>query len=120
MNLVVFGGRDFNNYELLKTTIESTKAFREGKITHVVCGMAQGADLLGKRWAEEQGLEVIKRPADWDRYGKAAGAIRNREMAEISDGGIGFWDGKSTGTNNMINNLKKLHIPYVTVQYTIE
>ena len=41
-------------------------------------------------------------PADWDKYGKAAGFIRNEQMAQNADALVVFWDGKSRGTKNMI------------------
>jgi hypothetical protein len=40
--------------------------------------------------------------ADWDKHGKAAGPIRNQQMAQEADGLIAFWDGKSRGTKDMI------------------
>ena len=57
----------------------------------LVCGMATGPDLIAKNWAEkvwQQGKNkefkiLIKEfPADWEKYGKAAGAIRNKEMGD--------------------------------------
>ena len=44
---------------------------------------------------------------DWDKYGKSAGYIRNTEMAEAGDILVAFWDGKSKGTEHMINIMKK-------------
>ena len=38
------------------------------KITEVICGMARGADLLGKDWADENNIPIIKKPADWDTF----------------------------------------------------
>jgi hypothetical protein len=46
-------------------------------------------------------------PAQWSIYGKGAGYIRNREMAQYADALIAFWDGKSKGTKNMIDEAKK-------------
>lgn len=68
----------------------------------VVCGKARGADTLGERYAEERGYAVHYFPADWDRYGKSAGHIRNEEMAKNADALVAFWDGKSRGTKDMI------------------
>lgn len=69
----------------------------------IVSGTARGADTLGEEYGESAGLLVHKRPADWDSYGKVAGFIRNKEMAEEADGLIAFWDGKSKGTKHMID-----------------
>ena len=42
-------------------------------------------------------------PADWDKYGKRAGYLRNVQMAEYADALLAFWDGESRGTKNMID-----------------
>lgn len=68
----------------------------------ILCGEALGPDLLGRRWAEERGITVESYPADWDTYKKAAGYIRNKQMAENATHLIAFWDGTSRGTRHMI------------------
>lgn len=73
----------------------------------IVSGHAQGADTLGERFAKEQGLTVELHPAKWRALGKAAGMIRNAEMARASDALIAFWDGKSRGTAHMISFAKR-------------
>ena len=72
----------------------------------VVCGKARGADTLGEQYAKEQGYAVQYFPADWDRYGKAAGYLRNTEMAKNADALVAFWDGMSLGTRHMIETAK--------------
>ncbi|MBR6510506.1 MAG: hypothetical protein IKT38_07870, partial [Clostridia bacterium] len=54
---------------------------------------------------------VEKYLADWEKYGKSAGPIRNKQMAEVSDYVICFWDEKSKGTKSMIDYAKKLNKP---------
>lgn len=87
--------------------------------------MCRGADTLGERFAKENGYPIKYFPADWNKYGKAAGVIRNEEMAKYAaeyededDEGIlvAFWDGKSRGTKNMIDNAEK----YGLAQYIVE
>jgi len=113
MKIVIFGTRKFNNYSILKQVVESTDSYKKGKITCVISGRAKGADTLGEQWAREKGIELILMPANWERYGRAAGPIRNKQMAEIADAAIGFWDGNTihSGTYNMINTCKKLKVP---------
>lgn len=71
----------------------------------IVCGMAKGADLAGKWWAESKGIEVCRMPvtdafvARWGKY--LAPKMRNRAMAEIADAAILFWDAHSGGTADM-------------------
>ncbi len=70
--------------------------------TAVVSGTARGADRLGEIWAQMQGIPVVQFPADWNRYGKKAGYLRNIEMADHAEALIALWDGESRGTKHMI------------------
>lgn len=72
-------------------------------ITEVVCGRARGVDTLGEQWAKRAGVPVVPFIAEWDRYGKSAGIMRNVAMANYADALIAIWDGKSTGTKHMID-----------------
>lgn len=71
--------------------------------TAVLCGMARGVDLMGKAWAEANGIPVEEYPADWDQYGKRAGYLRNAEMAKNANALFAIWDGESRGTRHMID-----------------
>lgn len=71
-------------------------------ITTVISGQARGPDSHGELWAKKQGLGVISKPADWAKHGKAAGPIRNEEMAQEAEALIAVWDGTSRGTADMI------------------
>jgi predicted Rossmann fold nucleotide-binding protein DprA/Smf involved in DNA uptake len=81
MKLAIIGSRDFNDYKLLTQTLET---YRD-KITIVVSGAARGADSLGEKWAIENKKETLIFPADWDKYGKRAGYIRNEDIIKNSD-----------------------------------
>lgn len=72
----------------------------------VVSGRARGADELGEQWAERNSIPVEYYPADWNKFGKGAGFIRNAEMANNAEALIVIWDGKSKGTKNMIDFAK--------------
>ena len=99
--VIIAGSRDFSDYALLKRTMDTLLSNIKEDIT-VVCGKARGADTLGEQYAKERGYAVAYFPADWDKYGKAAGFIRNEQMAQNADALVVFWDGKSRGTKNMI------------------
>ena len=101
INLIIAGSRGFRNYPLLQSTMFEVEDMIN--ILSVVSGTARGADQLGERWAEESGIPISRFPANWDKYGKGAGYIRNKEMAENADMLLAFWDGKSAGTKHMIN-----------------
>ncbi len=106
--IVVAGCRYYNNYEEAKRYIEfCIKEIRKKYTLVFVSGGCQGADKLGERYAQEIGFEVKRYPANWKKYGRAAGPIRNEEMAAECDYVICFWDGKSRGTKSMIEVAKK-------------
>lgn len=115
--VVVAGSRDFNDYELLKQTLdEFLKDKDKNKIT-IVSGAARGADRLGEKYAKEKGYNVIRFPAQWDQYGKSAGYRRNAEMAKYSHACVAFWDGESRGTKHMIDLAKKEELELLVVKF---
>jgi hypothetical protein len=81
--------------------------------TEVVSGEAQGVDRTGELWSAEKGIPIAPFPARWKTLGKPAGPIRNAEMAEYADMLVAFWDGYSTGTKNMIDEMKKANKPCI-------
>lgn len=72
------------------------------EISEVVSGGATGVDFCGEVFAEMLGIPVKRFRPDWDKRGRAAGMLRNAEMAAYADALIAVWDGKSKGTANMI------------------
>jgi hypothetical protein len=76
-------------------------------ITEMVSGGAPGVDTLGEHWAHELGIPVSRFLADWTRYGRRAGPIRNMEMADFAEALIAVWDGKSKGTGAMIGEARR-------------
>lgn len=70
-------------------------------IQEVVCGCANGADSAGELWAKHNGIPVKHFAADWSAHGKAAGPIRNKQMAEYGDELLLIWDGQSPGSKSM-------------------
>ena len=118
--LIVAGCRDFYDkniaYKYIKETIDRLKiTFPDHKI-HMISGGASGADTLAEDYAKENNIEVSVFPANWKKYGRAAGPIRNQHMAEDARAAdashlLAFWDMRSPGTKNMINTAKKINIP---------
>jgi hypothetical protein len=103
MRVIIAGSRSITDYEFVKEVIKAAGY----RITRVVCGMAAGVDLLGKRWAEENNIPVDKFPAKWSLYGKSAGYKRNVEMAENADALIAIRLNNSPGTGHMVNIAKE-------------
>lgn len=102
--VVVAGGRDFTNYNLLKEKVDNILS--QKKLTHkilILSGKSIGADCLGEIYALENNLEILSYPADWGKFGKKAGVKRNAEMINDADALIAFWNGNSQGTKYMID-----------------
>ena len=72
----------------------------------IVSGTARGVDQAGERYAASRGLDCVRFPADWEKYGRRAGYLRNCQMAENADALVAFWDGQSRGTKHMIEIAK--------------
>lgn len=123
--VVVYGSRDFNDYDTFSACVEGYIAdFGLAKETTVfVSGKAaNGPDAMIIKWCIDNGWAWHECPADWDnldapgaiikvnrngkKYNAKAGFDRNRDMANISTHGLGFWDGKSPGTKDMVGNCK--------------
>lgn len=84
-------------------------------VTEVVSGCAKGADTWGEHWAEQSFTHVIHFPANWTMHGKAAGPIRNAQMAEYADAAVIFiWNG-SRGSANMLQQMQKRGKPCFVV-----
>ena len=115
MKVIIAGGRTFSDYNKLKQTCD----FLLGDKTdiEIVSGTANGADKLGERYAHENSHKLTLFPADWDKYGKSAGYIRNKQMAEYADALIAFWDGISKGTLHMINLAKENNLKVRVIKY---
>ena len=109
MKTIIAGCRDFKDYNLLKAKVDYHR--NTHPITEVVSGCAEGADTLGEQYAGEYLIPTKLFEADWNTFGRAAGPIRNRQMAEYADVLIAVWDGKSKGTKNMIAEMNKLMKP---------
>ena len=112
---IVAGSRSYKHtgksFERLSECIRNSRVYIEednwckpADLT-IVSGDCHGPDRMGAKWARENDIEVEVYPADWDRHGKAAGMIRNAEMADAGDALICFWDGESRGTKNMIQEM---------------
>ena len=104
MKLIIAGSREFNDYSLLEKELNPYKHI----ITEIVSGNARGADSLGERYALEYNIPIKIFKADWNNLGRRAGIVRNHQMGNYADLLLAFWDGKSKGTKDMIDYMKKL------------
>lgn len=118
IKLICAGCRDFCDYDLLVERLDRFRILREDDEIEIVSGTCKGADKMGEWYAKEHGLSCKRFPAEWKRFGKSAGPIRNRKMAEYATNLIAFWDGNKShsGTWNMIVTAQKLGLSVEVVQ----
>ena len=110
--VIVCGSRRFHDRELMAYTLSNLQ-IKRGWTPLIVHGAARGADRIADEEAGKLGLHTEPHPADWERHGKAAGVIRNEEMAALGASlCVAFWDGRSRGTWDMIERAKTHSIPY--------
>ena len=112
MKIVIAGSRDYKNFEEAEVFIRACLGEWEKDAPFIfLSGGCAGADRIGELFAAKNGYETNVFPADWERFGRAAGPIRNRKMAQSCDVVICFWDGKSRGTKSMISLAKEYGLP---------
>jgi hypothetical protein len=116
MKLIIFGGRGYSNYERVKKEAIAfiKKYWVKGESIEIVSGACSdkkrgvltytrpdgtevfGADGCGERFAAEYGFPCKLFPAEWNKFGKAAGPIRNGGMGAYGTHALGFPGGKGT------------------------
>lgn len=102
ISVIVAGTRDFIDKKYLWGVLDRYLREHDPKTITILDGKSRGPDSFGGEYGEAKGLRVLPFPADWDKHGKGAGFIRNEEMAKAGTHLIAFWDGKSSGTKDMI------------------
>ena len=113
---IVAGSRSFQNYKLVEQELDKIC----DKISEIVCGEAKGADTYGRIYAESHNIPIKSFPADWATYGKAAGYLRNSDMAKYAHKAIVFWDGQSPGSKDMIDKMKEQGKEIIIIEYNKE
>lgn len=109
MRVIVCGGRNFDDALTLGSWLGGIHK-NNGPITLLIEGGARGADYMARKFAEWQGIPVKTFPADWDKHGRAAGPIRNKQMLDEGrpDLVVAFDGGK--GTANMVEQARRAGI----------
>lgn len=97
MNIAIVGSRD---YEDVSKVVAFVKELPKGTV--VISGGARGVDTIAEASAQMFGLETKIFKADWATYGKQAGFLRNRQIVDLADRLVAFWDGQSRGTAHSI------------------
>lgn len=102
MRVAIVGSRE---YAPLSDVIEYVRSLPEGTV--IVTGGARGVDQAAETEARARGLEVVVHEAEWNKYGRSAGMIRNRVVVEDCDKLTAFWDQVSPGTKGVMSMASK-------------
>lgn len=111
MKIVVAGSRTIQDEARIRSRIHTILNEMKIEATEIVSGKAVGPDLIGETYAVMFSIPIKEMPANWNKHGKAAGPMRNRQMAEYADMAIVFWDGMSAGSKNMIEEMSRVNKP---------
>lgn len=105
-NILITGDRDWNNYWVIYDVL-----FKLDRDSIIIHGAAKGADTMAGIIAKNLGFkDVIPVPAEWEKYGKAAGPIRNKKMLDMEpELVIAFHNDleNSKGTKNCVEEAEK-------------
>lgn len=112
MIVLVCGGRNFKNKGLVFHALDNLPV----NITKIVNGAASGADKLSTLWAKERNIKYQEYPANWKKWGRAAGIRRNAEMLALEkiDVVVAFPGGK--GTADMVRRAKEAGVKVIKVR----
>lgn len=103
MKVIIAGSREGVEYSDVVTAMKESGFVP----TEIVSGKARGADTFGEQWAKENNVPIKEFPANWEKYKRKAGPLRNEEMGNYADALVAVWDGSSRGTRHMINYAEK-------------
>lgn len=117
MRILVCGDRHFTDTYKFYAVMEGLDLDSKQPIT-IIEGGARGADTLARDYADECGWALEEYPANWDKYGKAAGPIRNKQMLDEGkpDLVIAFLAKDSKGTANMIKQAKEAGVEVKVIE----
>ena len=79
MRILICGDRNWNDYPMIKSLVDSLPSIPQPVLIE---GEAKGADKMSAKAFEERGWKnhILRFAAEWDKHGRAAGPIRNREQ----------------------------------------
>ncbi len=102
MKIAIIGSRS--------VTVENIGAYI-ADAEEIVSGGAAGVDRCAAEYARQRGIKLTEFLPEYERYGRAAPIVRNKQIVDYADHVVAFWDGNSKGTPSVINYAKKAGKP---------
>lgn len=113
MRILVTGSRNFADTKLMREVLSS---IQNSNVT-LIHGGCRGADKIAEEIGEELGFQIEEHLAEWNKYGKSAGPIRNAEMLNSRiDLVLAFPVEKSKGTKDCISKALQKNIPVLRIE----
>ena len=121
-HVLICGGRTQLNYDDFEKCVLEVLTENNLSDIEIVSGCCKGVDLLGEEFAHKHNHPVAQFPAEWNKYGRGAGIVRNKQMLEYIASFeksivIAFWNGTSKGTGYTVNQAKKMGIQVFIYHY---
>lgn len=108
MKLLIAGSRSITDFDISPYIPKDTE--------YIISGDAKGVDKLAEAYADKIKLsKIIIRP-QYERYKRGAPIKRNKEMVDMCDKVLVFWDGHSHGTKHTIEYAKKTGKPIEIIE----
>ena len=108
---LVCGGREYDDYTRLKKALNAIHADRPFAV--VITGGAPGADRMAEAWAKRQGIPTIRMEANWSRFGRKAGPMRNQWMVDLASPELVIAFPGGRGTQDMTDRAKSAGIEVI-------
>ena len=102
MRIAIVGSRNVNIDSITEFVADNDE---------IVSGGAIGVDQYAANYAREHGLKLTEFLPEYEKYGRAAPILRNKQIVDYADKIIAFWDGKSKGTLSVIKYAEKTGKP---------
>ena len=104
MKIAIVGSRNIEEINIEK--------YLPKECDEIISGGALGVDRCAAVYAWEQGIKLTEFYPIYQKYGRGAPILRNRQIVEYADEILIFWDGKSKGTLSVIRYCEKMRKPY--------
>ena len=117
MKVLVCGGRDYQGVGIVYRTLDELDRDLRDKngrgISQIIAGGARGADSIAEMYAEQRNIKRRIFKANWDKFGKKAGYLRNVQMLKEGEPDIAVAFSGGKGTDMMVSILESADIPVI-------